>query len=81
MLPIAIPVATAMGADPALFVAAVLSGGIFGDHTSPISDTTIVASLASGTEHLDHVKTQLPYTLRAGAISAVGFIVLGLLRT
>lgn len=78
MLPIAIPVATAMGADPALFVAAVLSGGIFGDHASPISDTTIVASLASGTEHIDHVKTQLPYALRAGAISAVGFVVLGL---
>jgi tetracycline resistance efflux pump len=77
MLPIAIPVAAAMGAEPAVFVAAVLSGGIFGDHASPISDTTIVASLASGTEHIDHVKTQLPYALIAGAISAVGFVVLG----
>lgn len=77
MLPIAIPVATAMGAEPALFVAAVLSGGIFGDHSSPISDTTIVSSLAAGTEHIDHVRTQLPYALRAGAISAVGFVLLG----
>lgn len=77
MLPIAIPVATAMGAEPALFVAAVLSGGIFGDHSSPISDTTIVSSLAAGTEHIDHVKTQLPYALRAGAISAAGFLILG----
>ena len=78
MLPIAIPVALALGAEPALFVAAVLSGGIFGDHCSPISDTTIVASMASGSEHIEHVRTQLPYALRAGAISAAGFVVLGL---
>jgi tetracycline resistance efflux pump len=79
MLPIAIPVAAAMGAEPALFVAAVLSGGIFGDHASPISDTTIVSSLASGTEHIDHVKTQMPYAMSAGAISAIGFILLGIM--
>ncbi|WP_227718190.1 Na+/H+ antiporter NhaC family protein [Microbulbifer sp. Q7] len=77
MLPIAIPVASALGAEPALFVAAVLSGGIFGDHSSPISDTTIVSSLAAGTEHIEHVRTQIPYALRAGAVSAVGFVVLG----
>ncbi|MFV8782047.1 Na+/H+ antiporter NhaC family protein [Microbulbifer sp. SA54] len=77
MLPIAIPVAAALGAEPTLFVAAVLSGGIFGDHASPISDTTIVSSLASGTEHIEHVRTQLPYALRAGVVSAVGFAVLG----
>lgn len=76
MLPIAIPVAAALGAEPALFVAAVLSGGIFGDHTSPISDTTIVASMASGSEHIDHIRTQLPYALIAGGISLVGFIFL-----
>ncbi|MCX2781652.1 C4-dicarboxylate ABC transporter [Microbulbifer thermotolerans] len=79
MLPIAVPVATAMGADPTLLVAAVLSGGIFGDHSSPISDTTIVSSLAAGSEHIEHVRTQLPYALRAGAIAAVGFVVLGFL--
>jgi Na+/H+ antiporter NhaC len=79
MLPIAIPVAAAMGAEPALFVAAVLSGGIFGDHASPISDTTIISSLASGTEHIDHVKTQMPYAMSAGAISAIGFILLGIM--
>ncbi|AQQ67270.1 C4-dicarboxylate ABC transporter [Microbulbifer agarilyticus] len=79
MLPIAIPVASALGAEPALFVAAVLSGGIFGDHSSPISDTTIVSSLAAGTEHIDHVRTQLPYAMRAGVVSAFGFIALGYL--
>ncbi|AFU98712.1 Na+/H+ antiporter NhaC family protein [Simiduia agarivorans] len=78
MMPIAIPVATALNVDPTLFVAAVLSGGIFGDHASPISDTTIVSSLAAGTHHMDHVSTQLPYALIAGAISAVGFVAVAL---
>jgi Na+/H+ antiporter NhaC len=79
MLPIAMPVAAALGIEPALLVAAVLSGGIFGDHASPISDTTIVASLASGSDHLAHVSTQLPYALLAGGISAAGFVAAGLL--
>lgn len=78
MLPIAISVSAALGVDPALLVAAVFSGGIFGDHSSPISDTTIVSSLASGTDHIDHVSTQLPYALLAGSISLAGFLVLGL---
>ena len=39
---------------------AALSGGIFGDHASPISDTTVVASMAAGTDHIEHVRTQLP---------------------
>jgi tetracycline resistance efflux pump len=79
MLPIAVPVASALQVDPAMFVAAVLSGGVFGDHSSPISDTTIVSSLAAGTEHIDHVRTQLPYALIAGGVSALGFLVLGAL--
>ena len=79
MLPIAVPVASALGVDPTLLVAAVLSGGIFGDHSSPISDTTIVSSLASGTEHIQHVSTQLPYALLAGGVSIIGFLVLGLI--
>lgn len=78
MLPIAIPVAAALSLEPTLFVAAVLSGGIFGDHASPISDTTIVSSLAAGTDHMDHVTTQLPYALLAGLVSAVGFVLLAL---
>lgn len=47
----------------------VLAGAVFGDHCSPISDTTILSSLASSCNHLDHVKTQLPYALTVGAIS------------
>ena len=77
MLAVAIPLANALGLPPAPFVAAVLSGGIFGDHCSPISDTTIIASLASATDHIEHVRTQIPYALIAGGIAALGFAVVG----
>lgn len=66
MLPIALPVAEKLGISPAIAVSAVLSGGVFGDHCSPISDTTIVSSMASACDHIDHVRTQLPYALVAG---------------
>lgn len=77
MLAVAIPLSNALGQPPAPFVAAVLSGGIFGDHCSPISDTTIIASLASATDHIEHVRTQLPYALIAGGIATVGFAFIG----
>lgn len=79
MLPIAVPVAAAFSMPLAPFVAAVLSGGVFGDHTSPISDTTIVSSLASASDHIEHVRTQIPYALIAGAIAIVAFAVTGAL--
>ena len=56
----------------------ILSGGIFGDHCSPISDTTIISSMASASDHIDHVRTQLPYALIAGAISVLIFLIVGL---
>ncbi|HSM07594.1 MAG TPA: Na+/H+ antiporter NhaC family protein [Gemmatimonadota bacterium] len=77
MVPIAVPVAAALGLPIAPFLAASMSGGIFGDHTSPISDTTIVASLASASDHIEHVRTQIPYALIAGGIAIVGFAVTG----
>ena len=77
MLAVAIPLANALGLPPAPFVAAVLSGGIFGDHCSPISDTTIIASLASATDHIEHVRTQIPYAVIAGGVATVGFAVVG----
>jgi tetracycline resistance efflux pump len=79
MLPIAVPAAQALGLPLAPFVAASLSGGIFGDHCSPISDTTIISSMAAATDHIDHVRTQLPYALLGGAIAAGCFVVLGAL--
>ena len=59
-------------------IAAVLSGACFGDHCSPISDTTILSSMASGADHIDHVKTQLPYALLAAGVAIVfGYIPAG----
>lgn len=78
MIPIAVPMATDMDANVFMAIAAVLGGGVFGDHCSPISDTTILSSMASATDHVDHVKTQLPYAGLAGGITAVGYLVLGL---
>ena len=49
--------------------ASVLSGSVFGDHCSPISDTTILSSMASGADHIDHVKTQIPYALVVGTVA------------
>jgi tetracycline resistance efflux pump len=77
MLPIAVPAAMTMGLPLAPFVAASLAGGIFGDHCSPISDTTIISSMAAATDHIDHVRTQLPYALMGGAVATVMFGILG----
>ena len=79
MIPIAIPMAVGMDANIALAIGAVISGGIFGDHCSPISDTTIISSMAADCEVVEHVKTQLPYALISGFISLVLFIILSLL--
>ena len=78
MIPIAIPIATTLGFSVPLFLGAAISGAIFGDHASPISDTTVVASMASATDHIDHVRTQLPYALIAAAIAATMFLLAGL---
>ncbi len=74
MLPIGIPMAAALGLDLPLTVGALLGGAIFGDHCSPISDTTIVASLAAGSDHIDHVNTQLPYALAVAAVPVVLYV-------
>jgi len=78
MFPIAIPIASAMGVYLPPIIGALLSGGVFGDHCSPISDTTIVSSMASASDHIDHVRTQLPYALLAGTVSIVLFLIIGL---
>jgi Na+/H+ antiporter NhaC len=58
--------------------ASVLAGATFGDHCSPISDTTIMSSMASGSDHIDHVQTQLPYALTVGLIAIIfGYIPVG----
>ncbi len=77
MIPIAIPIALNLDLPLPLYLGAAISGAIFGDHASPISDTTVVASMAAATDHIDHVRTQLPYALLAGSIATTGFFVLG----
>jgi len=86
LLPLAVPtaigVAQSAGMDEAaayrIMLAAlssVLAGAIFGDHCSPISDTTVMSSMASGCDHVDHVRTQLPYALLVGGVAMfVGYI-------
>ena len=75
MIPIAIPLVIQTGGTLPLALAAVLGGGVFGDHCSPISDTTIISSLASMSDHIEHVKTQLPYALIAGAATTLLFTI------
>jgi len=77
MIPIAVPIAASMGMGLPFLLAAVLGGGLFGDHCSPISDTTLVASMASACDHIDHVRTQLPYALTAAAIASVLYLIGG----
>jgi len=79
MMPIAITFAVSVDINITLAVAAVISGGIFGDHCSPISDTTIISSMAAGCNHIDHVNTQLPYALLSGFIAAILFLIAGTL--
>ena len=77
MLAVSIPMVTIHEANLPLVVAATLGGGIFGDHCSPISDTSIISSMASASDHIDHVKTQLPYALIGGVITVILYLVLG----
>lgn len=78
-IPIALPIAAQFNVPMELMIGACLSGGVFGDHCSPISDTTILASTAAGADHIQHVRTQLPYSLTVGISSAIGFLVGGLI--
>ncbi len=79
LIPIVVPIVQAL--DPALTVvvlSATLAGSVFGDHCSPISDTTILSSAGSGCSHIEHVSTQLPYALLVAGSAAVGYLVAGL---
>jgi tetracycline resistance efflux pump len=81
MIPIVVQVGATLGIPLAPLVAAALSGGIFGDHSSPISDTTIISSMAAAVDHIEHVRTQLPYAMTAGGVALVAFLLAGLAIT
>lgn len=82
LMPLAIPLAYAIYPDNTYVVmstSAVLTGAIFGDHCSPISDTTILSSMGAGCSHIDHVKTQMWYSLFVGLVTILfGYIPVGL---
>jgi Na+/H+ antiporter NhaC len=80
LFPIVIPLAVAMGAGVGFdggdhysillgTISSVMAGSIFGDHCSPISDTTVMSSMATACDHIDHVRTQLPYALTVGVVA------------
>lgn len=79
MMPLAIPMSQAFGLSMPLMIGAAISGGCFGDHCSPISDTTILASTAAGADHIQHVRTQLPYAVTVAIASILGFLAGGLI--
>ncbi|WP_157953709.1 Na+/H+ antiporter NhaC family protein [Oceanimonas marisflavi] len=79
MLPIAADMTMAIDAQMLLpGMAAVMAGAVFGDHCSPISDTTILSSTGASCHHIDHVMTQLPYALSMAVVSIAGFLALGI---
>ena len=77
LMVIALPVADALDASLVLTSAAVLSGGLFGDHTSPISDTTVLASMGAQCDHVEHVATQLPYAMLVGCVTFFAYLAAG----
>jgi len=83
MIPIAVPLAFSFSAnelDTVVYatIAAVSGGGVFGDHCSPLSDTSILASTGAASDHIDHVKTQLPYAAIVGGISILLYLAIGM---
>ncbi len=81
LMSLAIPVAHTIDAPMYLTVAAVLSGGLFGDHTSPISDTTVLASIGADCAHINHVNTQFYYALLTGSVAFLTFLIAGLYQS
>lgn len=77
-LPISVPLAAAIGAPIAPAVGLVISGSIFGDHCSPISDTTVLSSMGSSCNHIAHVTTQLPYAVTVAVSAAIAYMFVGL---
>ena len=77
MMPIAVPLAQNLDLGLAMMVSAVMGGGVFGDHCSPVSDTTIIASMATACDHIDHVDTQLPYAMTCAGLAILFYIIIG----
>ncbi len=81
LVPIAVTILGGSGTAVMITVSATLGGAVFGDHISPISDTTILSSTGGNCNHIDHVKTQLPYASIIAAIAFISYIAAGFLST
>lgn len=84
LLPLTYELARRAGLDPehvhvlgSATLASILGGAVFGDHCSPISDTTVLSSMAAGSDHIDHVKTQFPYALLVGSVAIPCYLLIG----
>lgn len=77
LLPLGIHMAYGFEISEYITIAAVLSGSLFGDHCAPISDTTVMSSMAAGCNHIEHVKTQIPYAMLAAAAAFIAYLILG----
>jgi len=81
LMAIAVPVGHELGASMYLTIAAVLSGGLMGDHASPISDTTVLASVGADCVHINHVTTQGAYALLTGLVTVLAYLLAGIYET
>ncbi len=84
LTPIAIPLTYSITGDATtavLMSGVVFSGAIFGDHCSPISDTTVLASIFAGADHMDHVKTQIPYAMLCAGVAILMYLIYGFTQT
>lgn len=78
LLPLGINMAVSFEVSEIITIAAVLSGSLFGDHCAPISDTTVMSSMAAECNHMDHVRTQIPYACLAAVAAAIGYLIVGI---
>ena len=79
MIPLAAPIAVGVGANVLACITAVIGGGGFGGHCSPLADTAILSSASSNIRHIDHVKTQIPYSVSCASVASIGYLISGFL--
>jgi Na+/H+ antiporter NhaC len=83
LVPLSVPIAFNLSGGEAsqvvlITVASIMGGGVFGDHCSPVSDTTCLSSFGAASDHMDHVVTQLPYALACAFVSIILYLALGM---
>jgi len=77
MIPVAIPLAATMDINVYASIAAVIGGGGFGNHCSPLADTAILSSAGANIRHIDHINTQIPYSVTCAVVACIGFLLTG----